>query len=131
MNVIDTHNGVYTVTSSKTGEHRTFMIRTQDTDAAFAPGERIVALLTGPDNENDYQPFGFVKPGGRIVVWKKHRGGEFEQLARMLEHLEEHQQAGRVAVDHEGRCRRCNRRLTTPESIRSGIGPVCERRKPR
>jgi hypothetical protein len=25
----------------------------------------------------------------------------------------------------EGTCVRCNRRLTTPESIESGIGPVC------
>jgi hypothetical protein len=25
----------------------------------------------------------------------------------------------------EGRCLRCNRPLTTPESIRRGIGPIC------
>jgi hypothetical protein len=131
MGVIDTHNGIYTVTSKATGEHRTFCIRTQADNSQFAPGERIVALLVGPDNEQDYQSFGFVKDGGRINVWKRHRGGMFEKLARMLEHLEEHERAGRVEVLHEGRCRRCNRLLTTPESIRSGIGPVCERRKPR
>lgn len=30
-----------------------------------------------------------------------------------------------LAVYHEGRCGRCGRRLTTPESIRTGLGPVC------
>jgi hypothetical protein len=30
-----------------------------------------------------------------------------------------------LAVYHEGRCGACGRRLTTPESISSGLGPVC------
>jgi len=128
---IATHNGTYTVLSKATGEHRTFRIRTQRENAEFAAGERIVALLVGSDNEHDYQSFGFVKDDGRIVVWKRHRGGMFDKLARMLEHLGEHEQAGRVEVYLEGRCRRCNRRLTHPESIRSGIGPECGRRNPR
>lgn len=31
-----------------------------------------------------------------------------------------------LEVWHEGRCGRCGRALTVPESIASGIGPVCE-----
>lgn len=127
--VIETHNGTYTVLSKATGEHRTFCIRTQKDPAGFAPGRRIVALLVGPDNGHDYKGFGFVEDDGRIYVWKKCRDGMFEKLARMLEHLGEHEQAGRVEVYVEGRCRRCNRRLTHPESIRSGIGPECGRRE--
>lgn len=30
---------------------------------------------------------------------------------------------------HEGRCGKCGRKLTVPESIKSGIGPVCAERK--
>ena len=30
-----------------------------------------------------------------------------------------------LEVWHEGRCGRCNRALTVPESIASGIGPEC------
>ena len=63
-----TFNGIYTVTNKETGEHRTFAVRTQKEDAKFAPGERIVALLTGPNNEDDYTGFGFVTPAG-IIVW--------------------------------------------------------------
>jgi hypothetical protein len=28
-------------------------------------------------------------------------------------------------VYHEGRCGRCNRKLTVPESIETGLGPEC------
>jgi len=28
-------------------------------------------------------------------------------------------------VHHEGRCGRCNRKLTVPESIENGLGPEC------
>ena len=34
-----------------------------------------------------------------------------------------------VKVYHHGRCGACNKKLTTPESIKSGIGPVCEGRR--
>jgi hypothetical protein len=30
-----------------------------------------------------------------------------------------------LAVWHEGRCGACNRRLTDPASISSGLGPIC------
>jgi hypothetical protein len=30
---------------------------------------------------------------------------------------------------HEGRCGKCGRALTVPESIESGLGPVCESRE--
>jgi hypothetical protein len=30
-----------------------------------------------------------------------------------------------VTVFHEGRCGKCNRKLTDPTSIRIGLGPVC------
>ena len=30
-----------------------------------------------------------------------------------------------LRVLHHGRCGRCGRKLTTPESIRLGLGPVC------
>lgn len=55
---IKTHNGKLTFHNSRTGEHRTFQVKTQDADAKFAPGERIVSLLVGNDNQNDYRGFG-------------------------------------------------------------------------
>jgi hypothetical protein len=36
-----------------------------------------------------------------------------------------HPDSDKLEVWHEGRCGRCGRRLTVPESIESGLGPEC------
>lgn len=122
-------NGYYTIQSRTTGEHRTFLIRTQASDAEFAPGLRLLALLTGPNNEEDYKAFAFVEDDG-IHVWNSMRGeGLWEKYAEMIWSLA--LDAGfspwakNYSIMEEGRCLRCNRLLTTPESVSSGIGPVC------
>jgi len=132
------YNGVYTMENEK-GEHRTFRIRTQPEDANFAPGERIVSLLTGPDNVYDYQGFGFLKADGSIILWKKYRNHTFEYYRELLYTLSLYIEQSDIEeveaeIEYRGRsykvmvskrCIRCNRELTTPESIRAGIGPVC------
>ncbi len=138
MTRIASHNGIFTVKSTATGEHRTFRIQTwmeENEDGTRQPKRddrgnltRVVSLLTGSDNNSSYSGFGFVN-GERIYVWRRCQGGQFDKFARMLEKLEQHEEAGRVEVNLEGQCRRCNRRLTTPESVESGIGPVCEGRE--
>ena len=121
-----THNGKVTIANTESGQHRTLRIRTQASDASFMPGKRIVSILTGSDNENDYMSLGFVGDNGRIIFWKKHRDTAFERIARMLENREAWEDRG-YEFHSEGRCRKCNRTLTTPRSIAIGIGPVCER----
>lgn len=126
-------NGTYTITSP-TGEHRTFLIRTQAADAGFAPNKRIVALLTGPNNERDFQGFGFIDDNG-ISVWRKRLGTAtapslWEQYGKLLwslategEQSRYYAKGARLLV--EGRCCRCNRKLTHPTSILTGIGKKC------
>lgn len=126
MNIF-THNGVLTVRSTRTGDHRTFRIRTQPNDSKFAPGERVLSMLFGPDNTSDYRGFAFVKDD-RLVIWNKHKGTQMEELANMLVHLDRFESKGLVEINFEGRCRKCNRALTTPESVESGIGPICSGR---
>lgn len=124
---IFTHNGKFTVKSIKTGDHRTFRIRTQPANSKFAPGERVIALLTGSDNTSDYQPFGFVTDTD-IHLFRNKRTETFLAYRKMLLKLGVHEAEGRVEVLAETTCRKCNRTLTTPESITSGIGPTCARR---
>jgi hypothetical protein len=50
--VIKLFNGRYTIQSKQTGEHRTFWVKTQAADAKFAPGRRVVSLLTGSQNDD-------------------------------------------------------------------------------
>ncbi len=120
-----THNGSITMRNPATDGHRTFRIHTQPDDARFAPGERIVSLLVGPDNTTDYNGFGFVKKD-RIVLWRRFRdSSDFTKYADMLQRPNHYQEEHGIEYLYEGKCRRCNRTLTVPESIESGIGPVC------
>lgn len=130
------HNGKYTI-KSPSGEHRTFDISTQPDDATFAPGKRVISLLVGQDNEHSYQGFGFVTDQG-ICVWSRLRGDSpqepsfHEKCAKMIWSLVEDGEsslylAKGVTLHLEKHCLRCNRTLTTPESIERGIGPECAR----
>lgn len=123
-----THNGSITITNPATGGHRTFRIRTQKDDANFAPGKRIVSLLTGTDNEASYTGFGFVFDRG-IVLWKKRRTAIFKSYKDMLENPAKWEEKHDLEYLYEGQCRRCNRTLTVPESIKTGIGPICAGRE--
>ena len=118
-----THNGTLTLVSKRTGERLTLRIKTQKEDAAFMPGKRIVSLLTGPDNNTSYSSIGFVGDY-RVVLWKKNRGKTFyEWLAAFI--WDPSHYGANVDVVFAGKCRVCNRKLTTPESVKDGIGPKC------
>lgn len=132
--VVRIFNGHYTMENTTTGEHRTFMIRTQAAHKKFAPGSRIISLLTGPDNIHDYHDFGFVSDEG-IHVWKRYRGepGEksaYEWYATMLWDIatrgrESNFFKAGYRLMIEARCVKCGRLLTEPESLKTGIGPRC------
>ncbi len=138
--VVKLFGGRYTIESKQTGEHRTVWVRTQPSEAEFAPGKRIVSLLTGSQNDDPdcYTGFAFVdddgihvwaskaKPGARSgsdghrwiqfadLLWTLALDGAFSPWA---------EKGYRVLM--EGACCRCNRPLTTPDSIKAGIGPIC------
>ena len=133
-------NGSHTFVSP-TGQHRTVDIRTAG-ERSKLKGKRVIALLTGPDNTSDFTGFGFVE-GERIIVWRSKRGTDgpsaYEKLATLIEQIIAREQGHPVEnepewvpqFEHlvEGRCIRCNRKLTNPESVKSGIGPECASRE--
>ena len=122
-NLIRSHNGKITISNPDSGGHRTFSIKTQPQDSRFAPGKRVVALLSGSDNQSDYTGFGFVNENG-ISVWRKKQGTIFAVYARMLDNPSKFEAKGAEFL-FSGKCRKCNRELTVPSSIKSGIGPIC------
>ena len=124
MNSLITHNGKFTVVSAKTGAHRTFRVKTQDKDSNFAPGKRIVSMLVGANNETDYKDFAWATDEG-VKVWHRYRNAELSVMAGMLDNMAFNEAMGRIEVVAETTCRVCNKCLTNPESVLSGIGPVC------
>ncbi len=112
--------GIYTLDAPPSGvDHRTFRVRVQAEDDDFAPGETILEHLTGPDNTSDYTSVAFIKPGPRLVMWRRYRDnqGLVDDAQAFL--------ADPEATLKVKNCLRCNAELTTPESIQVGYGPVC------
>lgn len=126
-------NGRYTIESKQTGEHRTFWVRTQEADAEFAPGRRVVSLLTGSQNDDPacYTTFGFVEEAGiRVFPSKRVVGERWIQFADLLWTLALDGAFSLWAekgftIMVEGHCLKCGRPLTDPISVRTGIGPKC------
>lgn len=123
------NKGFFTIINKETGDHRTFRIKKQAEGARFAPNAQIVGLLTGTDNESSYENFGFINPNG-VGIWQKKKADRaFKAMGDLLHSLitqgEESPYAHRYTVKHSEKCFICGRTLTTPDSIETGLGPVC------
>lgn len=95
-----------------------------------------VQLLTGPDNEEDYEFIGTVfESKGSPPVFAYSQKSSIGRTAPgvvaflwAFRHLAEGRLPSEMEVWHEGRCGRCGRVLTVPSSIETGLGPECERK---
>lgn len=110
--------------------HYTYKIaRAKDGDSPL-----FVSLLTGPDNLSDFTYLGILDElTGGVRLTRASKLPAEAWPVRLLSHVckaifqdrgSEIERAG-FAVHHEGRCGRCGRRLTVPESITTGLGPEC------
>lgn len=114
--------------------HYTYRIRKPD--KADSTSNYFIDLLIGPQNEADYKYLamlitatGSIFAGRNYPTTKETYG--FRILARVLAAIWEGKtdkiiEAG-WNVHHVGKCGRCGRTLTTPESVESGIGPECRK----
>ena len=121
-------NATITVRSGSTGSRFTFKVRTPKN--AKSP-IWFVSLLTGSDNENNYEYFGQIRQNGSFDHGRKSRITNDSTGAKAFRWLWNMVQADRsdvldqADVWHEGQCGRCGRKLTVPESVASGFGPEC------
>lgn len=123
-------NGCFTISNIDKHTHRTVKIHTAQ--RGNLEGKRIISLLTGSDNNISYSGFGFVDDDGRINVWRRHNGSAtMVWIAQFIAAKFNGQEFDHPGLELlvEKRCILCNRRLTTPESIKAGIGPYCAGRK--
>lgn len=119
-------NATFTIRSEKTGARFTYRVRASEDGAVH-----FVALLNGPDNEGDFQYIGYVRRGV-FFHGNKSRINREAPSVKAFAWAFSKIQAGVIpdtlGVWHEGRCGRCGRKLTVPESIEAGIGPECATR---
>lgn len=121
-------NATFTVTSAKTGTRFTYKIRAKEID----DGNRtlhFVSVLTGQDNESDFTFLGTIFGGREYRHSKKSHIGPDAPSARAFEwsfaRIMSDSLGADATVHHEGKCGRCGRKLTVPESIELGLGPEC------
>jgi hypothetical protein len=125
-------DATFTLRSCRTGQRFTYRI---DTDRSQAARPSFVWVLTGPDNTADFGFLGAIFPNGPTGRTYHHgRRSRISPAAPCAQAFEfawahRHHLAGLVEVFHAGRCCRCGRMLTTPESVAAGIGPECAKRE--
>lgn len=124
-------NALITLESGKTGCHLTYKIqRSKNDDNLY-----FIKSLRGSDNGKDYRYIGcYFADNKKFVVEKSYKDVEPSNLPKSIRAIRYlfnniDDVPYMLRVYHEGRCCRCGRVLTTPESIRRGIGPECEVRK--
>jgi hypothetical protein len=83
-----------------------------------------VSVLRGADNESDYKFIGGITSEGFYASDKSDLTVD-SPCVRAFGWWWAHIDSPEVEVYHAGRCGRCGRLLTTPESIKTGLGPVC------
>jgi len=92
-----------------------------------------VSILSGPDNESDYRYIGILTFDGQVRTTAKSALQPTSMPVRLLnrtlrllwnDDLTDLTEAG-FKLHHEGRCGRCGRKLTVPESVETGLGPEC------
>lgn len=127
LQFVQAGNATFTLVSKVTGARRTYKMRESDRAGMF-----FVQVMTGPDNENDFQYLGIVR-NGSYEIGKKSRITRDSPAHQAFDWFWRRVAANApvmftaLEVWHEGRCGCCGRKLTVPESVERGIGPECAR----
>lgn len=133
-------NAIFTVTRA---DGRRFTYRVSNSQRTETQRRRsggrsavyFVNVLTGSNNDSDYSYMGIVPADAvtanapRFIRTNGSRIGNDAESMVTFRALIDALYAGELpagwSFHHEGRCARCGRRLTVPESIESGFGPEC------
>lgn len=122
-------NALITLESGKTGVYLTYKITQSKNDNNLF----FIKSLRGSDNTKDYVYIGcYFADTKNFVVEKSYRNTDvsgwpksIRAIRYLFNNLDDVPYL--LHVYHNGKCCRCGRTLTTPESIRKGIGPECEK----
>lgn len=119
-------NARFTLENKAKGTHLTYRVRSLENK----PGVSFVSVLNGPDNENSYAFIGTIFDGKTYRPSPKSFASPEAPCQKAFSWFFNLLTSGAslppaLHVHHEGRCGRCGRTLTTPESVTSGFGPDC------
>jgi hypothetical protein len=123
LEFIKAGKAIFTIMNTKTGNRFTYKVKKVKNKKLW-----FVSVLNGPDNYSNYSYIGAIF-GDDFRHTKSSKVNKdavsFQAFAWTLKQLQQGTLPEVVTIHHEGRCGRCGRRLTVPESIESGYGPEC------
>jgi len=137
---IEGGHGTFTIVSNKTGARFTYRLNmpkdAPKVDERNRPVRKdrplpiFVSVLTGPDNTRDHRFIGTIWIHKKVFSHslKSKIGYDAPSVAAFrwfYLNLSDHRVLDFCEVWHEGKCGVCGRKLTVPESIERGMGPVC------
>ena len=123
MNYIKAGNATFTFANPK-NERYTYKVK-----YSKKINQHFVYLLTGANNETDYTYMGmFAFDRVQMTRKSKYKADSipvkvFNYAMTVISGYNE--LLNGYFLEHDGHCGRCGRKLTTPESIKAGLGPVC------
>ena len=126
--VVFAGNAIITLESGKTGAYLTYKIQRSKNDANLY----FIKSLRGSDNLTDYTYIGcYFADTKTFVVEKSYKDTDVNSWPKSIRAIRYFfnnidNVPDVLKVYHNGICCRCGRILTTPESIRRGMGPECE-----
>lgn len=110
-------NSTFTLKSKNTGKHFTFRAKKKEAGPVF------VSVLTG----TGFEFLGVIDESGYRTGFKsKFKADSCQATAFSWFWRNAASLPPTCEFHHEGRCCRCGRRLTDPESLAKGIGRECE-----
>lgn len=124
-------NAYITFRSQATGTRYTYRIskaEEKENQGARQAPRYFVSLLTCSDNTGDYTYLGMITAHvfrATKATGAQAKGQPFLAFDYVWRHLARGVEAPQAEIWHEGRCGRCGRMLTVPESIALGLGPEC------
>jgi Family of unknown function (DUF6011) len=120
-------NATVTLRSVKTGVHFTYKVSAPKVNPSDI---RFVSVLCGPD---DYRYVGILRNQSEFSTTSKSCPQKDAKSAAAFRYCIENLARGEIPealeIRHEGRCGCCGRKITTPTSLDTGIGPECGERK--
>lgn len=122
-------DAIFTIQSGKSGTHFTYNVEKSKPSPQYPKPIWFVGVLTGPDNMHDYTYMGTLKENGDVYTKDRQPPPSMVAFIWFLRQLHSGPTLPSIVkFNHMGRCGRCKRQLTTPESVESGIGPECAKK---
>jgi hypothetical protein len=132
-------NATFSLKDVRTGRHVTYKVQAAKSSNKRVSGDvsHFVSYKHGPST-GDFAYLGciFIKDR-QFKVTRRSKAKKGSTVAIWFDHLMKHLQryptyplpADKIEFWHEGLCGRCGRQLTDPESIATGLGPICRERE--